>query len=294
MSSGTGLSAFEQEFPERFYDVGIAEEHAVAFAAGLALGGYRPVVAIYSTFLQRAFDLLIQDVALHNLPVVFAVDRAGLVGDDGPTHHGAFDLGYLGLVPGMTVMAPSDEAELQQMLFTALKHDGPCAIRYPRARGKGVALPESFDTIPLGKADIIDVGEGALLLGIGTGVDICRRAARLIVEDYGFRPTVVNARYAKPLDKELIRELAADHQLTVTVEEGTVAGGFGAAVRELFDEEPRPLKRFAIPDGFVRHGDRSRLLEDISLTPEAVAAYVGGKLMTGKGRAPRLRVSGEE
>jgi len=295
MSSGTGLYHFEKRFPDRFFDVGIAEEHAVAFAAGLAIGGFKPVVAIYSTFLQRAFDMLVQDVALQELPVVFALDRGGLVGDDGPTHHGAFDLGYLSLVPGLTVMAPRDEAELQNMVFTALSMDTPAAIRYPRAAGRGVALPEVFEVLPVGKAEVMDSGEGALLLGIGTGVGICRRAAHMLVEQHGLRPTVVNARFVKPLDEELIRKLASEHQLVVTVEEGTAIGGFGAAVRELFAEEASvPVKSFAIPDNFVPHGNRGKLLRDIGLTPEAVAGYVAERLLDKK-MVPveRRKVSGE-
>ena len=296
MSSGTGLYHFERKFPERFYDVGIAEEHAVVFAAGLAIGGFKPVVAIYSTFLQRAFDMLVQDVALQELPVVFALDRAGLVGDDGPSHHGVFDLGYLRLVPGLTVMAPRDEAELQHMVYTALSMNAPVAIRYPRAAGRGVSLPEGFEALPVGKAEVIDRGEGALLLGIGTGVGICRRAARLLVEQHGLRPTVVNARFVKPLDEELILELAAEHELVVTVEENTAMGGFGAAVRELFAEEASmPVKSFAIPDHFVPHGNRGKLLRDIGLNPESVCNYVGERLLKKKiVPAARRKVSGEE
>ncbi|MHB0866125.1 MAG: 1-deoxy-D-xylulose-5-phosphate synthase [Thermoleophilia bacterium] len=296
MSSGTGLYHFEKRFPERFFDVGIAEEHAVTFAAGIAIGGFKPVVAIYSTFLQRAFDMLIQDVALQELPVVFALDRGGLVGDDGPTHHGVFDLGYLRLVPGMTVMAPQDEAELQQMLYTALQLEGPAALRYPRATGRGVALPEVFEALPVGKAQVLDRGEGALLLGLGTGVGICRRAARLLVERHGLRTTVVNARFLKPLDENLIRELAAEHDLVITVEEGTAMGGFGAAVQSLLAEErSAPIRSFAIPDHFVPHGNRNKLLKDIGLTPEAVADYVGVRLLDARIAPAELRkVSGEE
>lgn len=296
MSSGTGLYHFEKAFPERFYDVGIAEEHAVTFAAGLAIGGFKPVVAIYSTFLQRAFDMLIQDVALQDLPVVFALDRAGLVGDDGPTHHGAFDLGYLNLVPGLTVMAPADEAELQHMIFTALRLGRPAAVRYPRLAGRGVAMPEVFEELPYGRGEVIDRGEGALLLGIGTGVGICRRAARMLVEKEGLRPTVVNARFLKPLDESLIRSLASQHDLVVTVEEGTCAGGFGAAVRGLLAEEAEvPVKSFALPDDFVPHGNRNKLLKEIGLTPEAVAEYVGERLLKGKIISPeRRKASGEE
>jgi 1-deoxy-D-xylulose-5-phosphate synthase len=296
MSSGTGLYHFERAFPERFFDVGIAEEHAVTFAAGLALGGFKPVVAIYSTFLQRAFDMLIQDVALQDLPVVLALDRGGLVGDDGPTHHGVFDLGYLSLVPGLTVMAPRDEAELQHMLFTALELARPVAIRYPRAPGRGVAMPEVLERLPYGKAEVVDRGEGAMLIGIGTGVGICLRAARMLVEQDGLRPTVVNARFLKPLDEELITSLAQDHELVITVEEGSSMGGLGSAVTRLFSESAAiPVKSFSVPDGFVPHGNRQQLLRDIGLTPEAVATYVSSRLMGEKiVPAEHRKVSGEE
>ena len=296
MSSGTGLYHFERAFPERFFDVGIAEEHAVTFAAGLALGGFKPVVAVYSTFLQRAFDMLIQDVALQELPVVFALDRGGLVGDDGPTHHGVFDLGYLNLVPGLTVMAPRDEAELQHMVYTALEMARPVAIRYPRAAGRGVPMPEVFEQLPYGKAEVVDRGEGAMLIGIGTGVSICRRAARMLVEQDGLRPTVINARFLKPLDEELISSLAAEHELVVTVEEGSAMGGLGSTVARLFSESATtPVKSFSIPDGFVPHGNRQQLLRDIGLTPEAVASYVSGRLMGEKiVPAEHRKVSGEE
>ena len=295
MSSGTGLYHFEKKFPERFFDVGIAEEHAVTFGAGLAIGGYKPVVAIYSTFLQRAFDMLIQDVALQELAVVLALDRAGLVGEDGPTHHGVFDLGYLRLVPGLTVMAPKDEAELQHMLHTALELGSAAAIRYPRASGRGVPLPVTFEKVPVGRAEVLDRGEGALLLGLGAGAGICQRAARLLVERHGLRPTVVNARFLKPLDEDLIRELAAEHDLVVTVEEGALMGGFGSAVAELLAGQPVALRRFGVPDRFVPHGNRSLLLKDIGLTPEAVAEYVGRALMNEKVvPTGRRKVSGEE
>ncbi|MEK7817490.1 MAG: 1-deoxy-D-xylulose-5-phosphate synthase, partial [Actinomycetota bacterium] len=295
MSSGTGLHHFEKSFPERFYDVGIAEEHAVAFASGLAIGGFKPVVAVYSTFLQRAFDLLIQDVALQELPVVFAIDRAGLVGDDGPTHHGVFDLAYLNIIPGMTAMAPADEAELQDMLFTAIEHNGPVAIRYPRADGRGVPLPREFSKLEIGKASVIDHGEGAVLLGIGTGVEICKKAARIMAQHHNLRPSVVNARFLKPLDEDLIRELAAEHELVVTVEEGSVKGGFGSAVADLLSEIFVPVGRFAIPDSFINHGSREKLLDEVGLTPDAVAGYVSDVLLGKKIVAAEHRlVSGED
>ncbi|MHB1003162.1 MAG: transketolase C-terminal domain-containing protein, partial [Thermoleophilia bacterium] len=227
--------------------------------------------------------------------VVFALDRGGLVGEDGPTHHGAFDMAYLRIVPGMTVMVPEDEAELQHMLYTALSHDGPVAIRYPRAAGRGIAMPEQFEKLEIGKARVIDHGDSALLLGIGTGVGICCRAARLLVERYGLRPTVVNARFLKPLDEGLIRDLAARHDLVVTVEEGTGVGGFGSAVKDLFAEEAVPVKSFAFPDEFIPHGNRNQLLRDIGLTPEAVAAHVGERLLRKKiVKSERLMVSGDE
>ncbi|MCL6106952.1 MAG: 1-deoxy-D-xylulose-5-phosphate synthase [Actinobacteria bacterium] len=294
MSNGTGLNFFEREFPDRFFDVGIAEGHAVTFAAGLALGGRKPVVAIYSTFLQRSFDQLIQDISLQEIPVVLAVDRAGLVGDDGPTHHGCFDLAYLNLVPGLTVMAPKDEAELQHMLYTGLNINGPVAIRYPRAAGRGVALPGRFEELPVGQAEILDRGEGALLLGIGTGTGICLRSARILAERHGLRPTVVNARWLKPLDETLILDLAEQHDVVVTVEEGTIAGGFGATVAGLLAGSGTPVKRFALPDRFLPHGNRGRLLRDAGLSPEAVAGYVNDMLVMEKVvNTGRRKASGE-
>ena len=294
MSNGTGLNFFERAFPDRFFDVGIAEGHAVTFAAGLALGGRKPVVAIYSTFLQRSFDQLIQDISLQEIPVVLAVDRAGLVGDDGPTHHGCFDLAYLNMVPGLTVMAPKDEAELQHMLYTGLNINGPVAIRYPRAAGRGVALPGRFEELPVGQAEILDRGEGALLLGIGTGAGICLRSARILTERHGLRPTVVNARWLKPLDETLILDLAEQHDVVVTVEEGTIAGGFGAAVAGLLAGSGKPVKRFALPDRFLPHGNRGRLLRDAGLSPEAVAGYVSDMLVMEKVvNAGRRKASGE-
>jgi 1-deoxy-D-xylulose-5-phosphate synthase len=217
------------------------------------------------------------------------------VGEDGATHHGAFDMAYLRLIPGMTVMVPEDEAELQHMLFTALRLDGPVAIRYPRAAGRGVAMPEQFETIEVGKAQVVDKGEGALLLGIGTGLGLCCRAARILVERYGLRPTVVNARFLKPLDEELISGLAKQHELVVTVEEGTDIGGFGSAVKDLFAEEAVPVKSFALPDEFIPHGNRKRLMKDIGLTADAIAEYVGERLMKKKVEDPeRLLISGKD
>ncbi|RPI31396.1 MAG: 1-deoxy-D-xylulose-5-phosphate synthase, partial [Actinomycetota bacterium] len=273
MTQGTGLDVFEERYPERFYDVGIAEEHAAVFAAGLALGGLRPVVAVYSTFLQRAFDMLIQDVGLQELPVVFAVDRAGIVGDDGPTHHGAFDLSYLRMIPGMTVMAPSSQLELQRMLATALTLDGPAALRYPRGLAAPFAAPEVLEPVEVGRGKALAEGADVALIGIGTGVGIAAGAAALL-RTRGLTPTVVDARFVKPLDCELLGRLAATHRLLVTVEENTLAGGFGSAVLEEVAPSRVEVLRFGLPDAFVPHGERARLLRDAGLTAEAVAAAV--------------------
>jgi 1-deoxy-D-xylulose-5-phosphate synthase len=273
MIAGTGMEPFESEFPTRLFDVGIAEEHAVVFAAGMALGGMRPVVGVYSTFLQRALDMLIQDICLQKIPVVFAVDRAGLVGDDGPTHHGAFDLSYLRLIPGMVVMAPSSQEQLQHMLYTALRHDGPVALRYPRGLAAPFSAPETLCEIPIGTSHTEHEGRDVALVGIGTGLAIARRAAELLVER-GADPTLVDARYAKPLDTVRLDQLAAAHDLIVTVEENVLPGGFGGAVAEYLSETPVSVKRFGLPDSFVAHGDRDLLLADVGLTPEAIAAAV--------------------
>ncbi len=269
MTQGTGLEAFERRFPDRFYDVGIAEEHAAVFAAGLAIGGMRPVVAVYSTFLQRAYDMLVQDVGLQQLPVVFAVDRAGLVGDDGPTHHGAFDLSFLRVIPNLTVMAPSSQDELQRMLATALEIDGPVALRYPRGLAAPFVASQSLDPVAIGEGVVLQEGREVALIGIGTGVGIAREAATLL-ETQGERPTVVDARFVKPLDETLLLRLAGTHRLFVTVEENALAGGFGSAVLEKVGDRV-PVVRFGLPDAFVPQGERTRLLQDIGLTPQAVA-----------------------
>lgn len=270
MTQGTGLEALEQEFPSRVYDVGIAEEHAVVFAAGLALGGLKPVVAVYSTFLQRAFDMLIQDIALQKLPVVFAVDRAGLVGDDGPTHHGAFDLSYLRLIPGMVVMAPSSQEELQHMLHTALVIGGPVAMRYPRGLAVPFTAPDRLRTLEVGRGRVLQEGEGVALVGAGTGVGLCQ-AASVLLHAEGLRPTVVDARFVKPLDTHLLDRLADTHERIVTVEENVLSGGFGSAVAEYLADAPVAIARVGLPDAFIPHGPRSRLMADIGLTAEAVA-----------------------
>jgi 1-deoxy-D-xylulose-5-phosphate synthase len=274
MTQGTGLEAFERRFPDRFYDVGIAEEHAAVFAAGLAIGGMRPVVALYSTFLQRAFDMLVQDIGLQRLPVTFAVDRAGLVGDDGPTHHGAFDLSFLRVIPGMTVMAPSSQEELQRMLATALTLDGPAAVRYPRGLAAPFSPLPSIEPVPVGRGVVIREGTEVALVGIGTGVGMAREAAELLVAEGAAAPTVVDARFVKPLDTELLQRLAATHRRIVTVEENTLAGGFGSAVLEVLAGGAEVL-RLGLPDMFVPHGDREQVLADVGLTARAIALAAG-------------------
>lgn len=272
MLKGTGLQHMMERFPERTYDVGIAEQHGVVFAAGLAIAGYRPVCAIYSTFLQRAFDPIVHDVAVQELPVVFAIDRGGLVGDDGPTHHGVFDISYLRPIPGMVVMAPMDEAELVHMLHTALRLDGPSAFRYPRGAGPGVALPDHPQELPIGRAVVLEEGSRVAMVGYGYGALVARDAAVIVSEALGVRPTVVNARFAKPIDAELLIDLADSHEVIVTIEDHSLQGGFGSAVLEALAGTRARVERVGLPDRFIQHGRRDLLLGDASVTPAAAAA----------------------
>jgi 1-deoxy-D-xylulose-5-phosphate synthase len=279
MNSGTGLNLLQDALPERYYDVGIAEQHAVLFAAGLALEGAKPVAAIYSTFLQRGYDQIVHDVCLQKLNVVFAMDRAGLVGDDGPTHHGAFDISYMRCLPNLILMAPRDEAMLVHMLHTALLHDdGPVALRYPRGEAEGVPLPRRAEPIEIGRGEILHEGERVAFLGYGYGVSVSLGAAALLGEEHGIEATVADGRFAKPLDRELAERLAAEHDLLVTVEENVLAGGFGSAVVEnLADHDllaGARVLRVGLPDEYVTHGKPALLREQVSLTPEAVAERV--------------------
>jgi 1-deoxy-D-xylulose-5-phosphate synthase len=279
MNSGTGLNLLQKALPERYYDVGIAEQHAVLFAAGLALEGAKPVAAIYSTFLQRGYDQIVHDVCLQRLNVVFAMDRAGLVGDDGPTHHGAFDISYLRCLPHMVQMAPRDEAALVHMLRTALAYDdGPIALRYPRGEAEGVPLPIRPEAIEIGRGELLHEGETVAFLGYGYGVSVALGAADLLADQHGLHPTVADARFAKPLDTELIQRLAADHDVLVTVEENVLAGGFGSGVLEhLADSDllrDTRVLRFGLPDRYVTHGKPALLREEVGLTPAAVADRV--------------------
>lgn len=281
MGKGTGINIFQEQFPDRTIDVGIAEEHAVTMAAAMALDGYKPVVAIYSTFLQRAYDQVMHDVALQNAPVVFCLDRAGLVGDDGPTHHGIFDISYLRHIPNMVCMAPKDENELRHMLYSALSYDCPVAVRYPRGEGLGVPMDEALQILPLGKAEVLQEGSRITLLALGSMVHIAQEAVARISEETGITPTVINARFAKPLDAETILRYAAQDTLLVTLEEHAVTGGFGSAVLELFNQhgmDTRNVMTIGIADSFVQHGNTARLKEMQGLDTDSIVAKIKERL----------------
>jgi len=280
MREGTGLTGFRDRFPERFFDVGIAEQHATTFAAGLARAGLKPVVAVYSTFLQRAFDQIVHDVALQNLNVAFAIDRAGLVGEDGPTHHGILDLAYLRQIPNMVVMSPKDENELRNMVATLVEHrNGPIAIRYPRDYGFGSPSTEPPVPLEIGKAEVLMRGGDVALVGVGSMVVPCMRAAGQLAAD-GIEAWVINARFVKPIDEALMREVASSVALVVTVEEGTIEGGFGNAVAEtvLGRDVCTPLITLGLPDRFIGHGRRSDLLEEVGLSASGIARTVKSRL----------------
>jgi 1-deoxy-D-xylulose-5-phosphate synthase len=285
MNTGTGLNILQQELPDRYFGVGIAEQQGVLFASGLALQGAKPVCAIYSTFLQRAFDQIVHDVALQNLNVVFAMDRAGLVGDDGPTHHGAFDIAYLRCLPNMTLMAPRDEAMLVRMLRTALLHDdGPIALRYPRGEALGVPLPGAgaVHAIEVGTGEVLREGASGkvALLGYGTGVQKSLEAAELL-SARGLDVTVADARFAKPLDRALLAQLAAEHELLVTVEEGVLQGGFGSAVWESLNDAGLPVPRIlrvGLPDRYVTHGKPALLHSEVCFTGPRIAERIESAL----------------
>lgn len=270
MREGSGLVRFSEEYPERYFDVGIAEQHAVTFAAGAACDGLKPVVAIYSTFLQRAYDQLIHDVAIQNLPVVFAIDRAGLVGADGPTHAGSFDLSYLRCIPNMTVMAPADENECRQMLYTAFKLDTPSAVRYPRGTGPGVKIQKDMQALPIGRGEIRRQGEKIALLAFGSMLTPCLNAAEEL------NATVANMRFIKPLDDDLVASLAASHDVLVTVEENTVLGGAGSAVTESLNSQRINVKvlQLGLPDVFIDQGDHAQMLADCGLDKDGIIKSV--------------------
>ncbi|HIO42087.1 MAG TPA: 1-deoxy-D-xylulose-5-phosphate synthase [Aquifex sp.] len=282
MREGSGLTEFSKRFPERFFDVGIAEQHAATFSAGLATQGLKPVLCYYSTFMQRAYDQIIHDIALQKLPVVLAVDRAGLVGEDGPTHHGAFDLSYLRCIPNMVVSAPKDEIELRNLLYTALKQrEFPFAIRYPRGAVVENLLGEGreFKEIPIGSWELLKFGTSEVaILATGISVSWSLKAYDLLKEFHGIEPTVVNARFVKPLDKDMLKKIAEHHRVVVTVEENTVVGGFGSAVLEALNEmnllQRVKVVNIGLPDRFVEHGNQNLLREKLGLSPEGIAEKV--------------------
>lgn len=276
MATGTGLDILQKKLPDQYIDVGIAEQHAVTLAAGMACEGIRPVVTIYSTFLQRAFDQIIHDVCIQNLPVFFCIDRAGIVGSDGPTHQGMYDIAYLRCIPNMVLMAPKDEAELQRMIVTGIQHTGPIALRYPRGNGYGAALmEEGWEPLPIGKGEILRNGDDVLLLGYGSMVYPSMQVAEILSE-HGIEATVINARFAKPLDTELILPLAQRIGRVVTLEEGCLPGGFGSAIAEaLLDADIAvPLTRIGVPDKLVDHATPEESKADLGLTPPQIAERI--------------------
>jgi 1-deoxy-D-xylulose-5-phosphate synthase len=276
MPDGTGLDILKEKIPQNYYDVGIAEEHAVTFSAGLATQGIIPVVAIYSTFLQRAFDQIIHDVALQKLHVVFVLDRAGLVGADGPTHHGTFDIAYLRIIPGMIIMAPKDEAELRNMVYTAVEHcEGPVAVRYPRGSALGVKLEAGFSRIEIGKAEKLTEGEDIAILAVGSMVNYAEKAVPILKEN-GISSELINMRFIKPLDKQMLGEIATSHNIIVTIEENNLPGGFGSAVLEYFNDKnyKNNILRIGIPDKFIDHGTQSELHKQISIDPAGIVSKI--------------------
>jgi len=274
MPDGTGLGPFSERFPERFFDVGIAEQHGMTFAAGLAADGYRPVTAIYSTFVQRAYDQVFHDICLQGLPVTVAMDRGGLVGDDGPTHHGVFDLSYMRHLPGITVMAPKDENELRHMLTTAVYAGTPVALRYPRGNGYGVPLDAELQRLPIGKGETLRDGSDVCIIAIGSTVYPALEAAESL-KQAGISAGVINARFVKPLDEELILSAARRTGIIVTVEENALQGGFGSAVLELLYDNGMQnvrVKRLGIPDRYIEHGSQAQLRKDLGIDADGIAA----------------------
>jgi len=270
MREGSGLVAFSEQYPARYFDVGIAEQHAVTLAAGLACEGLKPVVAIYSTFLQRAYDQLVHDVAIQNLPVVFAVDRAGLVGADGPTHSGNYDFSYLRCIPNLTVMAPTDENECRQMLFTAFRHEGPTVVRYPRGKGLGIEPDTAMQALPMGKAVKLRSGGPIAILLFGSLLNEAQQAADEL------DATLVNMRFVKPLDSAMVRELAQTHRLLVTLEDNAVMGGAGSAVNECLHaaELTVPVLNLGLPDGYIDHAQREQQLAACGLDAQGIIRRV--------------------
>jgi 1-deoxy-D-xylulose-5-phosphate synthase len=297
MATGTGLDLLQKAVPKQYVDVGIAEQHAVTLAAGMACEGLRPVVAIYSTFLQRAYDQLIHDVGIQNLPVTFVLDRAGIVGADGPTHQGQYDISYMRSIPNFTVMAPKDEAELQRMLVTCLNHDGPTALRIPRGSGVGMPLmEEGWEALPIGRGELLREGDDLLIVAYGSMVHPALDTATLL-EEAGLSTTVINGRFLRPLDQALIHPLARRIRRVVTMEEGALAGGFGAAVLESLSDQDIsvPLLRIGIPDKMVEHATPQQSKESLGLTPVQMAERIrrrfelGGRDFAGAASVPAIQ-----
>ena len=274
MCDGSGMNEFAEQFPDRYEDVAIAEQHAVTLAAGMACEGLKPVVAIYSTFLQRAYDQLIHDVAIQNLDVLFALDRAGLVGEDGATHAGAYDISYLRCIPNMLLMAPSDENETRQLLYTGYMHSGPAAVRYPRGTGPGATIQKEMSAVPIGKGIVVREGSGAAILNFGTLLDSAVTVANQL------NSTVADMRFIKPIDKELIRSLAETHDLLVTLEENSIAGGAGSGVIEFLAAEGivMPVLQLGLPDKLIDHGTHAEQLVSINLDTASIQSTIVNRL----------------
>jgi 1-deoxy-D-xylulose-5-phosphate synthase len=270
MREGSGLVEYEQKFPDRYFDVGIAEQHSVTLAAGMACDGLKPVVAIYSTFLQRAYDQLIHDVVVQNLPVLFAIDRAGCVGADGPTHNGVYDISFMRCLPNMVIMTPADENECRQMLYTGIQIDGPASVRYPRGGGPGVAVEKEMTALPVGKAEIRSQGKRIAILAFGVVLEI----AQTVGDELG--ATVVNMRFVKPLDEDLILKMAATHDLIVTVEENVVQGGAGEAVNQVLSENGvvQAIVNYGLPDRPIQHGSRDDMLNDVGMNKDGLMEFI--------------------
>ena len=275
MGLGTGLDKFSAMFPDRFYDIGIAEQHGVTFSAAMALGGLKPFVAIYSTFLQRAYDQIILDVCLQNLPVVFAVDRSGIVGQDGPTHHGVYDLSYFRHIPNMTLMAPKDENELRQMLYSAYRYNRPCAVRYPRGEALGVPVDSEFSIIEYGTWESLKEGEDVTIIACGFMVNTAMEAAA-ILDANGVKTGVVNGRFIKPMDEALLASVAARTRRIVTLEENVLIGGFGSGVSEALSRAQicMPVKSLGIPDTFITHGSQNTLRRSLGLDRDSIVRTI--------------------
>ena len=287
MPEGTGLSEFKERFPERFIDVGIAEQHAITFAAGLAREGFMPVTAIYSTFLQRAYDQVFHDVCLDNVPIIMALDRAGLVGADGPTHHGLYDIAYLRHLPGMVIAAPKDGRELRSMMHSAVKYNGPVAIRYPRGATPEGSITDvrsaAIEVVPLGRSEILREGKDLTIFALGTMVGVALEAAELL-KDAGIDAAVVNARFVKPLDSEAILRAVKDTGRIVMIEEAALSGGFGSAVLELFEEEgvSCAVRRIGVPDAFIEQGTQKELYKELGLDAEGIEQTIVEFMKKGK------------